>query len=129
MLITAIPWRIAILRWNSSTCGSPPSGTTDKPDLPSQPYAGPDPSLAYKHSRSVYIPSAKAYQEVPVYDGFALTYGMPWPAPASLSRSTPLRLSRPSSARSSTGPGTYTIYIKENEADVLARVLKDVEAA
>ena len=104
-------------------------GTTDKPDLPSQPYAGPDPSSAYKHSRSVYIPSAKAYREVPVYDGFALTYGMRLASPCIIEQVNTTTFVTPEFDAIVDRLGTYTIYIKENEADVLARVLKDVEAA
>lgn len=104
-------------------------GTTDKPQLLSQPYAGPDPSPAYKHSRSVYIPSTKSYQEVPVYDGFALTFGMRLTSPCIIEQVNTTTFVTPEFAGVVDRLGTYTVYLKENEDKVLARVLKDVEAA
>lgn len=104
-------------------------GTTDKPKLAKQAYAGPDPSSAYKRSRSVYVPSAKAYQEVPVYDGFALTFGMRLSGPAIIEQVNTTTFVTPEFDVIVDKLGTYTIYLKENEAKVLARVLKDVEAA
>ena len=104
-------------------------GTTEKPDLPAQPYTGPDPSAAYKHDRSAYVPSVKAYQEVPVYDGFALTYGMRLASPCIIEQVNTTTFVTPEFDAIVDRLGTYTIYLKENEADVLARVLKDVEAA
>lgn len=104
-------------------------GRTDKPKLAEQQYAGPDPSPAYKRSRPVYIPSAKEYQEVPVYDGFGLMYGMRVKGPAIIEQVNTTTFVTPEFDVVVDKLGTYTIYLKENEAKVLARVLKDVEAA
>ena len=104
-------------------------GETGKPKLLSQPYTGPDPASALKRSRSVYVPSAKAFQEVPVYDGFALTYGMRLNGPCVIEQVNTTTFVTPEFSVVVDTLGTYTIYVKENEAKVLARVLKDVEAA
>ena len=104
-------------------------GDTEKPKLLAQPYAGPDPSPAYKNSRSVYVPSAKAFQEVPVYDGFALNFGMRLNGPCVVEQVNTTTFVTPEFSVVVDKLGTYTVYVKENEAKVLARVLKDVEAA
>jgi len=66
---------------------------------------------------------------VPVYDGFALTYGMRLASPCIIEQVNTTTFVTPEFDAIVDRLGTYTIYIKENEADVLARVLKDVEAA
>ena len=104
-------------------------GETEKPKLLSQPYAGPDPASAYKRNRSVYVPSAKAFTDVPVYDGFALTFGMRLNGPCVIEQVNTTTFVTPEFSVVVDKLGTYTIYVKENEAKVLARVLKDVEAA
>ena len=104
-------------------------GDTEKPKLPVQEYAGSDPSPAYKHSRMAYVPSAKEYQEVPVYDGFGLLYGMRLSGPAIIEQVNTTTFVTPEYDVVVDKLGTYTVYLRENEAKVLARVLKDVEAA
>lgn len=102
-------------------------GETEKPKLLAQPYAGPDPKSALKGSRSAYVPSAKAFQEVPVYDGFALSYGMRLSGPAIIEQVNTTTFVTPEFDVVVDKLGTYTIYLKENEEKVLSRVLKDAE--
>jgi N-methylhydantoinase A len=57
-------------------------GVTEKPPLDEQPEAGPDPVLAHKGRRRVFLPEARHFAEVPVYDGERLVHGMRIPGPA-----------------------------------------------
>jgi N-methylhydantoinase A len=100
-------------------------GETEKPSLMPQAYAGADPSAAFKGQRSVYIPSAKEYQDVPVYDGFALTYGNRVPGPAIIEQVNTTTFVTPEFDVVVDKLGTYTIYLTENEEQVLGRVLAD----
>jgi N-methylhydantoinase A len=104
-------------------------GTTEKPNLLSQAYTGPDPASAWKGRRSVYLPNEKRFAEVPVYDGFALTYGMRLPGPVVIEQVNTTTFVTPEFDVVVDKLGTYTIYLRENEEKVLARVLQDAEVA
>ena len=104
-------------------------GTTEKPNLLSQGFSGSDPASAYKGSRSVYLPNEKAYADVPVYDGFALTYGMRLSGPCIIEQVNTTTFVTPEFDVVVDKLGTYTLYLDENEERVLARVLKDVGGA
>lgn len=58
------------------------SGETDKPALAREPDQGPDASHALKGRRPIYLASAKAFAEVPVYDGDRLRCGNRFCGPA-----------------------------------------------
>jgi len=50
-------------------------GATEKAVYPEDRYAGADASHAFKGMRSVYIPEAAKFEDVPVYDGHQLRHG------------------------------------------------------
>ena len=101
-------------------------GTTEKPNLLPQGYSGPDPASAYKGSRSAYLPKEKKFAEVPVYDGFGLTYGKRLSGPCIIEQVNTTTFVTPEFDVVVDKLGTYTLYLEENEEKVLARVLKDV---
>ena len=55
---------------------------TEKPLLAAQPEMGPDPAPAHKGRRRVFLPEARSFAEVPVFDGERLAHGMRIPGPA-----------------------------------------------
>jgi N-methylhydantoinase A len=57
-------------------------GVTEKPPLAAQPEMGPDPAPAHKGRRRVFLPEARSFAEVPVFDGERLAHGMRIPGPA-----------------------------------------------
>jgi N-methylhydantoinase A len=68
--IEAVSWRVVAQ-------GPPPSLR-----LPASPGAGRDPRAARKGLRRVYLPDARGYEEVPVYDRYALGAGTTLDGPA-----------------------------------------------
>lgn len=58
------------------------SGETEKPALAPEPDAGADAKHALKNRRAIYLPSAKVFQDVNVYDGDRLRHGNALAGPA-----------------------------------------------
>lgn len=63
-------------------------GHTDKPTLSEQPRAGRDPAPAFKGERPVYLPGAREFHRVPIYDGHRLRHGNQVPGPAVIEEAT-----------------------------------------
>jgi N-methylhydantoinase A len=98
-------------------------GDTEKPSLLPETYAGSDPSAAFKHLRSVYLPVQKAFADVPVYDGFGLKFGNRIPGPCVIEQVNTTTFVTPEFDVVVDSLGTYTIYLREREDAVLSRVL------
>jgi len=63
-------------------------GVTDRPAYREKPWVGPDASAARKGRRSVYIPEAGAFREIPVYDGHRTGFGNRIDGPAMIEQET-----------------------------------------
>jgi N-methylhydantoinase A len=61
-------------------------GRTDKPGLPMLSEAGPDPARARKGIRRAFVPEARRFAELPVYDGHRLGAGNVIPGPSLIDR-------------------------------------------
>ncbi|GAB4264108.1 MAG: hydantoinase/oxoprolinase family protein [Deferrisomatales bacterium] len=98
-------------------------GHTEKPSLAPEPYAGPDPGAALKGRRPAYLPGEKRFAEVEVYDGMALRHGHRITGPAIIEQVNTTTFVTPEFDVVVDPLGTYTLYRKENEAEILGRVL------
>ena len=100
------------------------SGRTDKPSLSPQEFAGKDPSLARKGSRSVYLPNERKYADVAVYDGMKLRYGNQLKGPAIIEQVNTSTFVSPEFDVVVDRLGTYTLFLKKMENEILGRILK-----
>ncbi|WP_025322208.1 hydantoinase/oxoprolinase family protein [Deferrisoma camini] len=98
-------------------------GRTDKPRLAPEPLAGEDPSPAFKRSRSAYLPREKRFADVPVYDGMKLRHGNRIAGPAIIEQVNTTTFVTPEFSVVVDPLGTYTLYLKEREDEILRRVL------
>ena len=57
-------------------------GVTDKPKPRDEERDGPDPALALKNERAVWVPEQTGFRPVPVFDGHRLRFGNRVPGPA-----------------------------------------------
>ncbi|MBI1732105.1 MAG: hydantoinase/oxoprolinase family protein [Gammaproteobacteria bacterium] len=63
-------------------------GRTDKPEFSRQPHAGADPAAARRGERPAYLPGARAFRSVPIYDGHRLRHGNEISGPAIIEEAT-----------------------------------------
>jgi len=63
-------------------------GLIDKPHYREESWAGVDASAAAKGRRSIYIPEANAFKEVPIYDGHSMLFGNRIDGPAMIEQET-----------------------------------------
>lgn len=99
------------------------TGFTDKPSLSPQEFAGKDPSPALKGTRSVYLPNERKYADVKVYDGMELRYGNQLQGPAIIEQVNTSTFVSPEFDVIVDQLGTYTLYVKEMEKEILGRIL------
>jgi N-methylhydantoinase A len=50
-------------------------GLTDQPEIPGEPFAGPDASSARKGERSAYVVEHETFETIPLFDGHRLRHG------------------------------------------------------
>lgn len=98
-------------------------GKTDKPKFQEQPYAGEDPSRAYKKDRSVYLPLQKVFQAAPVFDGLALQYGNRIIGPAIIEQVNTTTFVAPEFNVLTDRYGSFTMFLKSLEEDVKRRIV------
>ncbi len=98
-------------------------GRTDKPSLVPEPRAGEDPSPARKGVRRAYLPGERAFADVVVYDGMALRHGNRFDGPAVIEQVNTTTFVTPEFSVVVDPYGTYTLYRKEREDEILGRVL------
>ncbi len=98
-------------------------GRTEKPSLAPEPRAGEDPSGALKGKRPVYLPREKRFAEVDVFDGMELRHGNRIPGPAIIEQVNTTTFVTPEFSVVVDRLGTYTLYLKEREQEILRRVL------
>ncbi len=98
-------------------------GRTDKPSLAPEPRAGEDPSPARKGVRRAYLPGERAFADVVVYDGMALRHGNRFDGPAVIEQVNTTTFVTPEFSVVVDPYGTYTLYRKQREDEILGRVL------
>jgi N-methylhydantoinase A len=99
------------------------TGETDKPSLLPQEYAGADPSGARKGTRRAYLPNERRFAEVTVYDGMLLCYGNRLSGPCIIEQVNTTTFVSPEFDVVVDQLGTYTLYLRELESEILGRVL------
>ncbi|MDF1551986.1 MAG: hydantoinase/oxoprolinase family protein [Deferrisomatales bacterium] len=99
------------------------TGETDKPSLSPQEFAGADPAAARKGARSVYLPNERTFADVVVYDGMQLSYGNRLQGPAIIEQVNTTTFVSPEFDVVVDRLGTYTLYLKEMEREILGRIL------
>jgi N-methylhydantoinase A len=99
------------------------TGDTEKPSLSPQEFAGQDPSHARKGTRSVYLPNERKFADVTVYDGMELCYGNQLKGPAIIEQVNTSTFVSPEFDVVVDKLGTYTLYLKEMEKEILGRIL------
>jgi N-methylhydantoinase A len=99
------------------------TGKTEKPVFQQQKYAGEDPSRAYKRHRKAYLPTKKAFQEVPVFDGLALQFGNRIEGPAIVEQVNTTTFVASQFNVMTDRYGSFTMYLKHLEEDVKRRIL------
>ena len=102
-------------------------GETDKPSLAPEEYAGPDPRPAFKSKRRVWLPNGKTFTNVDVFDGMKLHFGNRIEGPAVIEQVNTTTFVTPEFSVVVDRLGTYTIYDREREDEVLTRVLGERE--
>lgn len=98
-------------------------GRTDKPSLVPEPRAGADPSAAFKGKRRAYLPREKRFTNVDVFDGMKLQHGNRLEGPAVIEQVNTTTFVTPEFHVAVDRYGTYTLYLKEKEQEILRRVL------
>ena len=98
-------------------------GKTDKPKFTMMDYHGESSEHAYKNSRKAYIPSEKEFKEIPVFDSLKLKFGNRVSGPAILEQINTTAFIPPEFSVIVDKFGSYTVYIKEKEEEILKRIL------
>ena len=90
-------------------------GQTEKPAMAAMPLGGGDAAAALKARRQVYIPETGEFQDVPVYDGHALTHGHRFDGPAMIEEVTTAIFVSASFDCMVDGLGSFVLYAKGRE--------------
>ncbi|CAA7612278.1 hydantoinase/oxoprolinase family protein [Magnetospirillum sp. SS-4] len=98
-------------------------GHTDKPAQPKEPWHGTDPRAALKGERPVYIPEAKAFRTIPVYDGHKLRHGNLIEGPAMIEEITTAIFVSEANSCVCDATGSFAIFRKGRE-DLVVSTLK-----
>jgi N-methylhydantoinase A len=98
-------------------------GKTEKPRFSEEKYASEDPQEAFKHQREAYIPSKKAMEPIPVYDGFKLKFGHRILGPAIIEQVNTTTFVTDEYAVACDRFGSYTLYLKSRESEFLDKAL------
>jgi N-methylhydantoinase A len=99
-------------------------GKTDKPKFIEEEDQGEDASGALKGRRKVYLPNKKDFEEVNVYDGFKLKCGNKITGPAIIEQVNTTTFVSPEYNVICDKYGSYTMYLKTREKEIMERVLK-----
>jgi N-methylhydantoinase A len=98
-------------------------GKTDKPRFIEEENKGEDASAALKGKRDVYLPNLKKFENVNVYDGFKLKCGNRIEGPAIVEQVNTTTFVSPEYNVICDKYGSYTMYLKTKENEILERVL------
>jgi N-methylhydantoinase A len=97
-------------------------GKTEKPRFIEQEFAGKDAKKALKNRRKVFLPREKKFVTVDVYDGFKLRYGNRIKGPAIIEQVNTTTFVTPEFHVLVDKFGSYTLYLKEKEAEIRKRL-------
>jgi N-methylhydantoinase A len=97
-------------------------GVTVKPGFKEEKYDGEDSGKAFKKRRSVYLPVEQGFREVPVYNGHKLLYGNRVEGPAIIEQVNTTTFVSPEYSVLCDRYGSYTMYLKEKEQDIKAKI-------
>jgi N-methylhydantoinase A len=100
------------------------AGVTEKPSLVPQEFVGKDPAQARKGTRSVYLPNQRKFADVEVYDGMKLRYGHQLQGPVIIEQVNTSTFVTPEFDVVVDRLGTYTLYLKEMENEILGRIIQ-----
>jgi len=98
-------------------------GRTDKPKLVGEKRRGGDASGAIKGRRKAYLPGKREFEEIPVYDADKLHHGNMVEGPAIMEQVNTSTFLTPEYSLVCDRYGSYTLYLKDREREVLERVL------
>ena len=97
-------------------------GITEKPAMQFMTRGDEDASKHKKGMRKVFIPSARQFQEIPVFDGEAMVYGNIGNGPALIEQITTTTFVPPEYDFVVDRAGTFCLYLKEHAHTYLKRV-------
>ncbi len=99
-------------------------GHTLKPKFMEEEYTGEDPAAAFKKQRRAYLPTAKEFAEIPVFDGARLTYGNRVVGPAIIEQVNTTTFVTPEYSLIVDRYGSFMLFLKEREEEFAGRILK-----
>jgi len=99
-------------------------GYTERPEFRREAYAGADASAAQKGERRVYIPEAKDFAMVPVYDGHALRHGNRVVGPAMIEEVTTAIFVGSNHDCVCDATGSFVMFRKDR-ADLASHILEE----
>jgi N-methylhydantoinase A len=98
-------------------------GKVKKPAFVREEHAGEDPSASFKNKRKVWLPTARTYGEVPVYDGAKLRYGNKVEGSAIIEQTNTTTFVSPEYNVLCDKYGSYSMYLKTRESEFIDRIL------
>ena len=98
-------------------------GKTRKPEFSQEDYDGSDPSRALKESRNIFMPQQNSLRQVEVFDGHQLKFGNRICGPALVEQVNTTVFVTAEYNLMVDRFGSYTMYLKSNEAEVKKRIL------
>ncbi len=99
-------------------------GRVDKPRFQKEPFAGSDPSAAFKGKRKVYLPGPRAFSDTDVFDGLKLKHGNKIEGPAVLEQVHTTTFVTPEFNVLVDSSGSYTLYLKSREKEIVQKILR-----
>ncbi len=99
-------------------------GKTDKPRFIEEENKGEDSSHAKKGTRDVYLPNIRNFEKLDVFDGFKLKCGNRVTGPAIIEQVNTTTFVSPEYNVICDKYGSYTMYLKAKENEIIERVLK-----
>ncbi|MHC4661017.1 MAG: hydantoinase/oxoprolinase family protein [Planctomycetota bacterium] len=97
-------------------------GRTEKPAFLEQEFHGESPEHAKKADRRAWLPRQKEFANVPVYDAFDLKNGNRLEGPAILEQVNTTTFVTPEYNVHVDKYGSYTVYLKDKEAEIRKRI-------
>ncbi len=99
-------------------------GKVKKPAFVLEDHAGEDPSASFKNKRKVWLPSARSFAEIPVFDGAMLRYGNKVEGPAIIEQTNTTTFVSPEFNVLCDKYGSYSMYLKTRESEFIDRILR-----
>jgi N-methylhydantoinase A len=99
-------------------------GKVKKPAFIREEHAGEDPSSSLKNKRKVWLPSARTFEEIPVYDGAKLRYGNKVEGPTIIEQTNTTTFVSPEYNVLCDKYGSYSMYLKSKESEFIEKILR-----